>query len=183
MLGADANLLSQPNNECPERSLCDFLTLPGIWELGGEQPTYQTLDPYCQLRDLVTELLSFPEEPISTQDTHSGILFLGDSVDRLQLHVICSEEILRSTVPAHETESYWACKRGPFSFHLQTMAGVHPTGPYPLNVKGSPRDRLIHVRSAGWCPLLVGATQCKVIQSRFVAVGCHQVPPDYRRST
>ena len=96
---ATALLLNQGTTDCSDRSSCDFLSLPGVWEFGGTQPTYQSLDACCQLRDFVTEILSSPEEPISTENTDYGILFLGDSVDRLQLNVICSEEILHSTAP------------------------------------------------------------------------------------
>ena len=115
--------------ECPDRSMCDFLSVPAIWEHLGQHPTYQSLDPCCELRDYVTEVLSSPEEPVSAQATQHGILFLGDSVDRHQLAVICEDD-LRRPIGAYATNSYWACKRGPFSFHLQAMIGVHPTGPY-----------------------------------------------------
>ena len=74
------------------------------------------------MRDYVTEVRSAPEEPASTQTSHRGILFLGDSVDRIQLGVICSDELQRFTGSPHEIDAYWACKRGPFSFHLQ--AGI-----------------------------------------------------------
>ena len=146
---ATAKLQSQSTNDCPDRSQCDFLDLPGIWEFGDadEKPTYQTLDPCCQLQSIVNEVLSSPEEPVSAQATHSGILFLGDSVDRFMLDVVCSNEmLLRSAASPHDIDSYWACQRGRFSFHVQAMAGVHPTGPYHLGVNGVPKDRLIHVR-------------------------------------
>ena len=135
------------NVQCPDRTLCDFLSVPGIWQYDeGTEPTYHSVDPCCQFRDYVAEVLSSPEESVSTQNTQHGILFLGDSVDRFQLMVICEDELQRSTGSPHDIDSYWACKRGPFSFHLQSMAGVHPSGPYHLGVQGPPRDRIVHVR-------------------------------------
>ena len=173
--------LKKDTTDCPDRKLCDFLSLPGIWENIGPNATYRSVDPCCELRDYVTEVLASPEEPVSTQNTQHGILFLGDSVDRFQLAVICEDEVQRNPGSFHEIDSYWACKRGPFSFHLQPMVGVHPSGPYHLGVQGNPRDRIVHVRpipcTAPSCSpyhACQWGLQCKVL----CPAGCHPLHPE-----
>lgn len=122
-----------------------ILKAPGLWQtLEGSTLTWQTVDQCCQLQNLVGAALSFPEEE-SIQGSRHSILFLGDSVESYTLQAMCSGGDVHLAHHNHSLEGFWACKRGPFAIALQAMAGVHPEGPWHMNVSGSPDQRLAHV--------------------------------------
>ena len=120
------------------------LAAPGSWSMEGDTPTWQTIDQCCQLQDLVGAALSYPEEP-SLHDPRHGILLLGDSVEAFTLRAMCSGGDVHLSRRNASLEGFWACQRGPYVVAVQAMAGVHPTGPWHLNVTGSPGQRLAHV--------------------------------------
>ena len=149
-------------SKCTSRGDCNFLTAPGLWDFEGDTVRWQTIDGCCHLEDLVSVALRFPEEP-ATRDPRFGIFLLGDSVEGYTLRAMCNSEHVQLSYHNHTLEGFWACKRGPFLMGLQTMAGVHPDGPWLANVSGSPEQRLEHVIASISTALLF--IMCALLQS------------------
>lgn len=135
---------SHAESVCRNRRSCAFGGLPGLWR-EDESPQWQTLDPCCQLQDLVGITQQAPAAYNSThdEDTAVRVLIFGDSVERITLHDLCDQDQWDNW--GHDQTLFHSCRRGGILISRQSMIGVHPSGPYHMDMVGSPIQRVQNV--------------------------------------
>ncbi|KAK9830740.1 hypothetical protein WJX74_004700 [Apatococcus lobatus] len=128
------------------RPRCSFGTLPGLWWHGDGHSGWRTLEPECQLEELVGNTTGSFMAP-AEETGEVSILFFGDSVARTLVADICTNQVLwdsPSFIYSMGVESFCLCRNSRFTVARQALIGVHPEGPWPQGVEGPPSERIAH---------------------------------------